>query len=179
MCEPITMGAALSAAGSAGAAAAGTAAATTAAASGWATALMAAGTVLSAVSSVQQGKAAETQAKYEAAQMERNAISEGASAQRAAIEQRRSARLAQSRVQALAGGSGMDAGVVDIMEDLEGEGEYRAMTALYEGKNRAAGLGSQAAATRYSGKQAKTAGMIRGAGSLLSSGSSLYEKYGK
>jgi len=142
-----------------------------------------AGTVLSTVSAVSQGRAANKQAQFEAEQMERNALSERASAQRAAMEERRKSRIMQSRVQALAGGSGMDPGVVNLMENLEGEGEYRALTARYEGEIRARGLTNQAAATRYSGSQAQTAGLLRGAGSLLSGasilsgGTSLYEKY--
>lgn len=137
-----------------------------------------ASTAVSVASSVEAGKSADRRAQFEAEQLEDNAKASNAMAQREAIEERRRVRLAQSRVQALAGGSGLDAGIVDLDSDLEEEGEYRAMTALYDGGQRATSYSNQASATRYEGKQAKRAAAMKAAGTALSSASSMYSKYG-
>lgn len=100
-------------------------------------------------------------------------------AQRDAAQQRKQGKLALSRLQAVAGGGGLDAGVVNLAADIAGETEYRALSSLYEGDERAAGLRHAAATKRYEGKQTRTAGMIGAATSVLSDAPGLFEKYGK
>ena len=145
--------------------------------------ITAASTIFSAVGKQQQGAAADTAAGYQAQQLDQRAGQARASAQRAAIEQRRHAALAGSQLQARAGGGGLDPTVVDLASGIAGEGEYRALTALYEGEERARGDEMAAAAKRYEGKQARRAGNIGAVTSLFSSagspaGQSLFEKYG-
>jgi hypothetical protein len=139
-----------------------------------------AGTLLSATGSVLGGKATNKASKVEAAALRRQAGQTRASSQREAIEQRRDADLAQSRALALAaagGGGASDPTVVDIISDLEGEGEYRALTALFNGEEQARGLEDEALAARKAGKNAKTAGIIGGISTVLTGASSLAGKY--
>lgn len=141
------------------------------------------GTVISAVGSMQQGRAQQQAANYEASQLEQNAQQERAASQRQAMEQRRQGRLAQSRGLALAAASGAgasDPGVLDIMGDIDAEGEYRALTALYEGEERARGRQTQANLRRYEGKAAKRAGNMQAMSTVLSSGGkTLYDRFGE
>lgn len=148
--------------------------------SGLEVAMVAGSTILSAVGSAQQGRAQQRAANYQAAQYEQQAGQERASAQRAAIEEHRKATLAQSRALAVSAASGAGASdptVMNIMGDLGSEGEYRALSALYEGEERARGLQMGAQAKRYEGATAKQAGNMRAASTILSGGMSLYDKY--
>ncbi|WP_016745739.1 hypothetical protein [Rhizorhabdus wittichii] len=139
------------------------------------------GKVLQAGGSIFGGIAANKAAKAEARQMETQAGLERATSQREAMEERRQARLLNSRALAVAaasGGGADDPSVVNLMADIDGEGAYRALTALYEGETEARGLEAQAKARRKEGKNAKIAGFINAGASLLGAGSSLKERYG-
>lgn len=143
-----------------------------------------AGTIFSAMGSHNAGKAQQRGLDFEASQMEMQAGQTRASSQRAAMEHRRQARLVNSRLQALAPGS--DPTVARQSAEIAGEGEYRALSSLYEGEERARGLEAGALGRRYTGQAASTAGNIRGISTvfnnsrdLYSAGSSLYEKYGR
>lgn len=137
-------------------------------------------TLFSAMSSIAQGNAANEQAKFQAAQYQQQAGQERASAQRRSIEERRKQQLMQSTLVANAaasGGGASDPTVASLSGDIAQEGEYRALSALFEGEETARSLEMGAAAKRYEGKAARAAGFTRAAGSLLSGGTSLYEKY--
>lgn len=156
--------------------------------------ISAAGTIVSTLGAISSGNAQQKAANYQAAQMDQQAGQERASAQRQAFEQRRKATLAGSRVTALAGASGAgvaDPSVVDIMGDIQTQGEYNALSAMYTGEERARGYQMGADAKRFEGAEAKKAGYISAGGNLLSGvgnigyrstilngGSSLLEKYG-
>ena len=124
------------------------------------------------------GVAQRREADAEARQYEVAAGQSRAAAQRDAAEQRRQARFVQSRAQAVAGGGAGDIGVINRIADIAGEGEYRALTALYEGEDRAAGLEAQARARRYGGDRAQTSGLMSGASSFLEQAPKMFEKYG-
>lgn len=110
-----------------------------------------AGTLLGAQSQRSAGRAqaraikAEAEAKrraaeFEAAQHEEVAGELIAASHRAAYEERKNAALLASRAQAVAGGSGAgvsDPTVVDIINQISGEGAYRAALALQEGEQAA------------------------------------------
>lgn len=151
----------------------------------------------------------EDQAKYDAARMEEQGRAEQATAQRAAIEERRRKLLTQSRAQAVAGASGagaLDPTVLDIASDIEGEGEYNALAALYQGDSASNYLKSGAALRKYEGVEgakmtryggasqsdllkfqgatAKAEGdlaasqaRMKAVGSLFKGGSDMYSKY--
>lgn len=143
--------------------------------------MMIVGSVISAASQVQQGKQQEAMANSEAGQMESQAKNEFAASQVQAMEDRRQARLATSRAQAVGAASGADptsASFVKNTSDIEGRGELNALTSLWSGADRARQLNNQAKATRISGKQAAKAANIGAMTTLLQSGGSLYSKYG-
>ena len=126
------------------------------------------GAATTALGAIQQGQAqkaageaAANAANYraqlantEAQAMDIRAGQERASAQRAALDERRRANLIGSRAKLLAAASG---GAVDspdiegIMGAIGNEGEYRALTALYQGEERGRGLETGANITRAGG----------------------------
>src|SRR3990172_2605978 len=98
------------------------------------------GTAVSTVGQIQAGNAARKSANFQAAQMNQQAGQERATSQRAAIEQRRAARIAASRATALAaasGGGATDPTVLNILGDIKTEGEYNALSAMFGGEERA------------------------------------------
>lgn len=126
---------------------------------------------------------ANSQAKElrgEAAQLEQQAGQDRASSQRAAIEQKRQARLLQSAALArgAATGGGDDPTLVNILADIAGEGELRALTALYEGEEEARSKQLQAQARLREAKNVKRASRISAAGQILGAGATLYSRYG-
>lgn len=138
------------------------------------------GSVLSGLGQMQAGKAANANAKFQAAQMEQQAGQERASSQREAIAQRRQANIMRSNAQAAAaasGGGATDPTVLNITGNLAKEGEYNALSALFEGEERARGLNLQATTTRMEGKQAKKQGMIGGAATIIGGVGSAMSKY--
>ena len=152
------------------------------------------GTVLSVKGNLDAGDAAaglgqqqRSATVFEARQLEQQAGQEIASSQRTAQERRREMRLAESRALALAAasGGGTDRGVMDIISKLAGEGAYRAMSALYEGDERArklrlAGAGARAEGEMLaqSGENRKKAFQINAITAGVKGMSSLYAKYG-
>lgn len=147
-----------------------------------ATAAQIGGTVLSGLGAIQSFIGGNAQAKAINSAAAVAAGEERAKAQRAAETQRKQAALVSSRARAVAGASGggsSDPTLVDIISDIGSEGEYRAMTAMYEGEDRARGIVSQGRADAYSAKQQGMQGLMKGMTSVLSSGASLFEKYGK
>ena len=134
-------------------------------------------TVLGFAGKMEEGSAAKQAADYHAAQLEQKAGQARASAQRAAIEKQRQARLVGSRLQALAGGGGSDVGVVNLAAGIAGEGEYGALTALFEGEDRAAGMEQSASAARYEGSLKKRAATVSAFSGALSGGLTMYDKY--
>jgi hypothetical protein len=143
-------------------------------------ALAIAGTAVKGVGTILSSRAQAKQLKSEAAQLDAQALTEQASSQREAVEQRRNARFAQSRALALAaagGTSASDGDIEKIISDIAGEGEYRALSALYSGDEQADSLKAQAKARRKEAKNVKTAGLISAAGTLLEGGSSIAGRY--
>lgn len=138
-------------------------------------------TAVTAYSAIRQGTAANAVARSEAAQMEDQANAERAASQRAYLEEKRQARYVSSRAQAVAAASGAgvsDPTVANIISGIEGEGEYRALSRLYQGDVTAQGLQYGAQVRRKEGRAAKTAGYLSAASTVLSGASSLYGKYG-
>lgn len=164
-----------------------------------AAALMIGGGLLSASQQWQAGQNASSSANMAANQMEENAgraeYAAGqakASSQRKAAEESRQNRLLQSKqiaISAASGASTSEKNIADIIADTAVEGRLASSIALYEGDlrsdvflNEAIGLKNKAAVTRYEGRQARKAGNIGMASSLLNSGAkagSFYGKYGQ
>lgn len=137
--------------------------------------------IIAAAGTLLQGKSAQKAGESEAAQLESIAGQTRAASQREMANQRRSARYAQSRALAVAAASGAGASdptVVNLIGELEGEGEYGALAAMYEGEERARNLEFGAAMARKQGKAAMGASAFSAGTTLLSGGSSWYDKYG-
>lgn len=153
------------------------------------------GTALQYSAQKKAAKAAEEQARnediaadYEARQLEHQAGQVVAISQREALDERKKARLLESRALALAaasGGGASDPTIVKIMSDIAGEGAYRAQTALYEGAEESRRLMKGAEARRMGGTMAGQSALsmakareIASVGTLFSGAGSLYAKYG-
>lgn len=137
-------------------------------------------TVASAAGSIMSGNAARGEANFEAAQMKQNAGQEQAVSQRKAVDARRQAGLANSAVTARAAASGAgatDPTVINIEGDNAAVGEYNALSALYQGNEAARQDLMGATAKRYEGSQTRQANLFKAGGTLMSDGSSLYDKY--
>lgn len=160
--------------------AAGTAAAAGSTMATLATVAQIGGTILSGIGALQALSGGNQQAKGINAAAIQAAGQERAKSQYAAAEQRRQAALVASRARAVAGASGggvTDPTMVDITAELAGEGERRALTAMYEGEDRARGIISQGRSDAYSAKMAGQEGFMRGMGNVLSGATSLFTKY--
>jgi hypothetical protein len=151
------------------------------------------GTLASVSSSRQQAKDAERVGQAEQAQsevtaknMEAEAGQRRAVSQHKAMEDRRQARLVASRAQVVAGGAGGDGTALDLMGDIAGEGEYNALTSLYEGEEGARSREYSAANARaYGASRVQAANMTANAhksnatATLFKSATSLFDKYGQ
>lgn len=135
------------------------------------------GTVLSVGGTVLGGVAANNAAKAEAAQLKAQGKTEFAASQRVAEAERRKKDRVISRARAVgaASGGGQD---LNLIGDLEEEGEYNALTAEWEGKERQKGRNAQAAAARYEGKQTLFASFLKAGNTLLDNTPSMRAKYG-
>lgn len=145
------------------------------------TAISVGGSVLEGRAQTAAGKAQQQESNIEGAQLDQQAGQERAAAQRQAIEERRKARFAISRNQAVSAASGAgatDPTVLQLEGDITGEGEYNALTALYEGDDRARYLKSQGAATRFQGRSTAAAGKTSSTGTYFKAGSSLLSTAG-
>lgn len=143
--------------------------------------LMAAGAGLSAGGTIIGANSEAKELRIQANQLDAQAGLKRASSQRDAIEERRQGNLVMSRAVAVAAASGAgadDPTVVNNIANIAGEAEYRALTALYNGDEEAAGMEAQAAANRRGAKATKTAGLLKAGSTILSAGSSLFGKYG-
>lgn len=116
----------------------------------------AAGTAVGAYTSYQaanaQADADKQRAAVEAQWAERRSLEERAAAQRTSGDELRKARLAQSRLGAVAGASGSGASdptVMNLFQGIEAEGSYNAAAAKATGDQRAAGIDYQSALDRW------------------------------
>ena len=151
-------------------------------------ALAAIGSIIGAVGTIMTGQAQAAAMEYQAKQLEVKATEERAAAQREAIEQGTETEYIISRQRAVAGASGLgvlDDTVLKLASDTAGAGRYRQLMTQYGGKSRQSGLLAQAEAARMSGRAALTGSYFAAAGhaigglsTLMSGGTSLYQKYG-
>jgi hypothetical protein len=129
-----------------------------------------------------QGAAQQEAADFQSKQLDVNAGQEEAAAQRKAIESRRQGRLAASAVRARGaadGGSAMDPTILDLETKAVGEGEYQAMTDLYEGASRARDIRMQSSATKFEGAQYRAAGRRSQKASYISAPATLFSTAGQ
>lgn len=138
-------------------------------------------TAISAAGTLAAGKAEKQSAFAQAQQMNQQAGQERAAAQRVALQNRREANVAASRATALAaasGGSATDPTATKIISDITGQGEFNALTSLYNGEERARGMEYGAKAKIAEGSNAKKASQTKALGTILSTASTLYGRFG-
>lgn len=130
------------------------------------------GTALSVVGAIQQGQATQAQADLQGQVLQQQATSQRqqAKADESDFRARQSRLLAQRR--AAAGASGVDPSTGSpllVSEDFASEVELSALRIRGGGEVRATRLEQQASLERFRGRQARSAGFVRG-GSLLLTG---------
>lgn len=97
-----------------------------------------------------------------------------------AIQDRRRATYVSSSAQARTAASGLtttSTSSIANMGQIKGEGEYRALQAMYQGEDRANELDYRASQMRTQGSNAVISGWLSGVSSVLSGGTSFYTKY--
>ena len=142
--------------------------------------LTAASAVIGVGTTLMAGKQQNDLAAFEAGQMIESAKAERAVSQREAEQERKRSKYIQSRAKSLAAASGASASdptIENIIGGLDAEGEYRALSALYNGEQQAEGMEMGAKVRRIEGRDARRAANYKAANTLMSSGASLYEKY--
>lgn len=144
----------------------------------------------------QQSQLAAQSADSTAAQLEQEAGQQRAAGQRRSLEQRRQAAIAASDIQARTGGGSTDASIMGLTGNIAGEGEYNALTNIYEAEETARGYEGKANTSRTQGQlyrmqggaalqrsaaaseAAGAASDFKAASTIFSAGSSLYSKFG-
>lgn len=122
-----------------------------------------AGTAVSAIGAMNQGKAAQQAANFNAQVAQNNAV---AARQAAAENARREARAGRIRTGALRARSNLDASM-DLLEDSVMEEELNVNSILHAGELEALGLTTSASLFRAQGAAARQAGNTQAFGSLL------------
>lgn len=136
---------------------------------------------VSAVSSIKSGQAKKAQADYTASVLDQEAGQTVASGIQGMLIQRRRKDTVASGAQASLAASGAtstDPSAVKTRAQIEGAGEYMALTKLYEGEDQANQLRARATSTRATGSAQQTAGYYAAVSSILSGSGSFYDKYG-
>jgi len=142
--------------------------------------IAAASTVVSTASAIKQGADQKQQAEAQAITLRNQANADEAASQRAAITSRRQANYAISRGQALAAASGAGASdptVVGLLGNIAGQGEYNALTQLYEGDTEGGNARSQSQAAINEGNAYQKAGYLKGVSTILTGATTLATKY--
>ena len=148
-------------------------------------ALTAVSTAVSAFGQIQQGKAAEKQAQFQAQVARNNAIIAERKAQdaidrgkvaEAERRQETAQLLARQRASAAAGGVLVDTGsILDIISDTAGLGELDALTIRANAQREATGFRDQAAQFQNDASLTEAAGQNRRRASLINAGGTLLE----
>lgn len=125
---------------------------------------------LTAVGAIRQGQAADAAARFEARQLDARAKEAEAAGQQAALERRRQAEVLKSRAIAVAGASGtgvLDPDVINIVSGISAVGEQNFQAELAQARGQAELQRSQAEGRRFEGREARQAGIMRGAATAL------------
>jgi len=122
-------------------------------------------------SSIGQANAQEQVAEIQARQLRKQAMADTADSVQTAKHERKKAEFLKSRVTALAAASGSAVSSVDIqnsLSDIDEQGEYNALAALYSGQTAASSKKYQATAAIAEGKSAKSSAYQKSAGTIMS-----------
>jgi len=146
----------------------------------WAAIATVAGTTMSAMSQIQQGKSTKQWSEYNAAIAERDALAAQQSAEYDAGEKRKETERLLGRQRALYGKAGvtLEGSPLLLMEETASQGELDALMIEREGKLKAGNYQSEAALSRMKGSSAQKAGYYGAGSSLLTGASSAMTAYG-
>ncbi len=131
-----------------------------------------AGTAMSAIGAIQEGRQAAATGKYQAEQAAADADAQRAYAQIEAgkIRKERDRTVSAARASLAASGVGLDAGTAEMInQDIYARGEEDALTTVMNGNTQARKLNAQGQAYRLSGDNARTSSALR-AGSAFAKG---------
>lgn len=136
-----------------------------------------ASTAIGAAGAIMQGNQANAAAQAQANAMEQQQKAEQqAAAFEAAQEQRKqSYAQASARAQIGASGVGFQGSPTAVLVANAGQGQLDLEAIRYGSQLRQNTLGTQAELTRMQGKQARTAGFLNAAGSIIGGASKMYE----
>jgi hypothetical protein len=135
------------------------------------TALIAAGTAVSAVGAIQQGQAQQKAANYNAALAQRNGV---IARQQAAENARRQERINRKKLAT----NRNNLVSLDVLEDNAKEAELERLSIIYEGELSAQTGAANAALLRARGAAAASSGVMTAAGVLLEGGAKVGETQG-
>lgn len=141
----------------------------------------AAATVVNATDQVKEAKSRQQDMFRQARAIKDASNAAAAESQREAAIERRKAKNLVSRARAVAASSGAgatDPTVSNILTDIETQGEMNALNTLYSGSTLSRGLQNYSSAMNREGRSTKRAGYRNAAASILTGGTSWYEKYG-
>ena len=142
--------------------------------------IIGASAAISAVSAIQQGKAARAAADYNATIELQNAQIARADAAAQAQQQDREnyLRLGAIRTaQGKAGGAANEGSILDVLGDQAAQGEMEKQYILYQGEQRARGFTNTATLDAFSGRNAERSGYLKAGSELLSGGANSYTAY--
>ncbi len=128
------------------------------------------------------GRMQQTEANYQAAQLNNNASQAFASSQRLALDTTQRTNLAISSATARAGASGAapDVGsTVANTGELAQRGSYQALMDMFNGASKATGLENEAAGVRYTGDVEAYEGEEKKTGSYLAAGGDVLSSIGE
>lgn len=137
------------------------------------------GGAVQARGSLAAGRAAQQASYFKAKQEEQAGNEARAVGQRQMLERRRMTDLALSNIQAGAaagGGSATSGDILNLSGNVAKRGEYQALMEMYTGENKARGYETAAMASRMTGDAELTGSRYRALGTLLSSGTSAFDR---
>ena len=136
------------------------------------------GAGIQAAGMVMQGQQAQAMAEYQAKAYEQQAISDQQASAYEAARERHRQELEQASARAQVGASGVAfrGSPTEVLAANAREGELDIQAIRYGSQLRQNNLRTQAGISRFSGKQAKTAGMIGAAGALVGGLYSAYDR---
>ena len=128
-------------------------------------------------SALGQGEAQNQIANIQAQQLRKQSLADKAEAVQTAKFERQKKDFLLSRVTALAASSGADVSSVNIqnsLSDIDEQGEYNALAALYSGYSSASSKNYAADVAVSQGKQAKASGYASAGATILSTASNQF-----
>lgn len=136
------------------------------------------GSAVSAVGAIQQGKAAQQQAEYEAELQKKRGREEFASKQREALTKEHEAKIAESRARALAAASGAGGSetptVLNTLTEIFSQGDYNQRALVAQGQMMKDSRYDQAALIKAQGDAAYKGSILQGIAGGIGGLSKLY-----